>query len=133
MPVVSHSKLPFHEVPRIKTRVLASEKEGAEETSIWEQWIEPNGHIPLHYHETEEVLIILEGDISLTIEGKTSQVAAPATVIVPVRQVHGLRPTGASPVHLLAIFPSAVPKIFSPDGILRPLPWEDFEVSEKPP
>jgi len=132
MPVLPHRSLPVHDVPRIKTRVLTGGNE-AENTAIWQQWIESNGHIPLHYHETEEVLLILEGEVSLTIEDETSVVAAPATIIVPARQVHGMRPSGSSRVHLLAIFPTGSPEIFAPDGALRPLPWEDFDDSDAPP
>lgn len=133
MPVLPHRSLPVHDVPRIKTRVLTGGGNEAENTAIWEQWIEPDGHIPLHYHETEEVLLILEGEVSLTIQDETSVVAAPATIVLPARQVHGMRPSGSSHVHLLAIFPIGHPEIFAPDGLLRPLPWEDFDESETPP
>lgn len=133
MPVFLHQDVPFHQVPRIKTRVLASGDRGTGETAVWEQWIDAEGHIPLHYHETEEILVILEGNVSLTIEDETSNVAGPATIVVPPRQVHGMRPLGDSRVHLLAIFPTAKPLIFSPNGSLRPLPWEDFAESDTPP
>ena len=133
MSILSHRGLPFHEVPRIKTRVLASGQYGAEATAVWEQWIEPDGYIPLHYHETEEVLLILDGDLSLTVDNATSLLSGPATIVVPARQLHGLRPCDGSRVHLLAIFPTAQPTIFAPDGSLRPLPWEDFGDSERRP
>lgn len=133
MTVRLHSNLDFHEVPRIKTRVLASGTNATKETAVWEQWIEPEGHIPLHYHQTEEVLVVLEGEVSLTLDEETSLVAGPATIVVPASKVHGLRPHGDSQVHLLAIFPTATPTIYAPDGSRRPLPWEDFDKSDTPP
>lgn len=133
MPVLPHHSLPVHEVPRIKTRVLAGIAHEADETAIWEQWIEPHGHIPLHYHDVEEVLLILEGEVWLTIEEETSAVTGPATIIVPPRQIHGLRPRASTRVHLLAFFPVADPQIFDPEGTVRPLPWEDVGESELPP
>lgn len=133
MPVSQHDQLPVHDVPRIRTRILASQATGAAESSVWEQWIEPDGHIPLHFHDTEELLVILAGDVSLTINGETTTVEGPATIIAPAGQVHGLRSASESTVHLLAFFPTATPKIFSPDGSERPLPWKDFGSSERPP
>ena len=127
MSIVSHDELPFHEVPRIKTRVLVSDKTGATETAVWEQWIHADGRIPLHYHEVEEVIVLLAGEIELTLGDETSIVRAPATVIAPTRQIHGLRPSTSEEVHLLAIFPVASPKIYAPDGSPRPMPWLDYD------
>jgi quercetin dioxygenase-like cupin family protein len=132
MPVFRHDELPIREVPRIRTRVLVGPAGGAESTAVWEQWIEPDGFIPLHYHEVEEVLLILDGEIELTIDGQKSHVCAPATVVAPKRVIHGLKPCGSSPVHLLAFFPDASPQIFAPDGRLRPLPWNDVGGGDEP-
>ena len=133
MPVISHSDLPIHQVPRIKTRVLNSKEHGAQSTAVWEQWIDADGHIPLHYHDVEEVLLFLTGQVSFTADCQTSLVSSPATVVVPAGQIHGLRPAGSSQVHLLAFFPTASPVIYATDGSVRPLPWEDHESSEVPP
>lgn len=133
MSIVFHDELPFHEVPRIKTRVLAGPDSGANGTAVWEQLIEPGGFIPLHYHEVEEVLVFLAGKISLTLSNATTELLAPATVVIPARQIHGLRPSGSMVVHLLAFFPTATPKIIATDGTLRPLPWQDREDGDAPP
>ena len=133
MTIFVHDELPIHEVPRIKTRIVADAQSGVSSTATWEQWIGPQGYIPLHYHEEEEVLVFLTGTIQVTLGEVTSQISAPVTVVVPARQVHGLRSVGEEEVHLLAFFPMADPKIYAPDGTLRPLPWEDRGASEAPP
>ena len=133
MSIVSHNELPFHEVPRIKTRVLAGNGQGETETTVWEQWIDSDGYIPLHYHEVEEVLVFLVGEVLLTLSEQPIVVRAPATAVIPARQIHGLHPTDSSQVHLLAFFPSARPTIVAPDGSLRPMPWEDVEGGKAPP
>ncbi|MDA0281771.1 MAG: cupin domain-containing protein [Planctomycetota bacterium] len=126
MPIYPHNTLPIHAVPRIRTRVLVSSERGAVETAVWEQWIEADGYIPLHYHEVEEVLVFLNGEVELTICDEVTVVAAPATVIVLSGQIHGLKSVGLQQVHLMAFFPTAAPSIFSPDGSRRPPPWEDL-------
>jgi quercetin dioxygenase-like cupin family protein len=123
--VFSHHQLPIHDVPRIKTRILVGEGSGAESTTVWEQWIHVGGYIPLHYHEEEEALVLLAGRVSLTMAAESSSVLSPSTILIPPQVVHGLTPEGNEQVHLIAFFPVASPKIFAPDGTLRPMPWED--------
>ena len=130
MAVFLHDSLPVHRVPRIQTRILVGEGSGAAATAIWEQWIETGGYIPLHYHEGEEVLVILSGSVDVTLGEEQVTVPAPATIVVPAHQIHGLRPTGSEQVHLLAMFPEKSPQIFDPQGTLRPLPWEDWQQDE---
>ena len=125
MPTFVHKALPMHTVPRIRTRILVGDESGAETTTIWEQWIEEGGHIPLHYHEVEEVLVILSGSLVVTLGDSTETVTAPATIVIPARQTHGVEFNGSETIHLLAFFPAKNPKIFAVDGSLRPLPWQD--------
>ncbi len=114
-----------HSVPRIKTRVIVGAGSGAESTAVWEQWIHAAGYIPPHYHEEEEILVILSGAVIYSQDGEDATVEAPATIVVPERAIHAVRPAGDHEVHLLAFFPVAEPRIFAPDGHPRPLPWED--------
>jgi quercetin dioxygenase-like cupin family protein len=125
MPTFSHDSLTTHSVPRIQTRILVGDKSGAEATTIWEQWIEKGGYIPLHYHEVEEVLVILSGSLVLTLGDSTEAVTAPATIVIPARQTHGVEFSGQETIHLLAFFPVKAPQIFAVDGSVRPLPWQD--------
>ena len=112
---------------------MVGDGSGAESTAVWEQWISADGYIPLHYHEEEEVIVLLEGRISLTLGQNQDAVLGPSTIVIPAREIHGLRPEGPEEVHLLGFFPVASPKIYAPDGTLRPLPWEDRAESELPP
>ncbi len=125
MPVFDNDDLPVHSVPRIKTRVLVDRSSGATATSVWEQWIHTEGFIPPHYHDVEEVLVILRGSIDLTMGERRQVVDSPATVLIPPNEIHELRPAGDEEVHLLAFFPVPNPIIYAPDGTVRPMPWED--------
>jgi len=122
MSIVRLDDLSIHAVPRIKTHVHAGVNSGATETAVWEQWIEPDGYIPLHYHDVEEVLVFLEGEIALTLSEETTIIQAPATVVIPAEQVHGLCPVGSTSIHLLVFFPTSSPKIIA--AIVSPAPWD---------
>lgn len=133
MQILPHAELPIVEVPRIRTRVHAGHGTSAADTSVWEQWIAADGFIPLHYHDVEEVLVFLAGHVELMQDDRTTRVAAPATVIIPAGQVHGVRPAADAEVHLFGAFPTAAPRIYAPDGTPRPMPWDDDDkVSESP-
>jgi len=125
MSVFANDELPIHRVSRISTRILASKDTGAQDTTIWQQWLGPGNFIPPHYHDAEEVLVLLQGQLELELGGTVQTVSAPATIIVPAHQVHSMQQAGDSTVELLAVFPHGEPKIFAVDGSLRPMPWED--------
>ena len=123
--ILRSDELSFIEVPRISTRVLAGSDTGAKQTTIWEQWIEPSGFIPMHYHDTEEVLVILDGSVVLELSDTKIEVTAPASILVGEKELHGLHPLAESRVHLLGIFPTSNPCIWDRDGKVRPLPTDD--------
>tara|TARA_B100000686_G_C16311562_1_gene723598 strand:- start:117 stop:581 length:465 start_codon:yes stop_codon:yes gene_type:complete len=130
--ILESKDLSYIDVPRISTRVLSGKATGAEETTIWEQWIEPHGFIPLHYHDTEEVLVILEGVVTLELSDSTIEVTSPASILVAKNELHGLHPAEGNRVHLLGIFPTANPKIWDAQGKPRPLPTEDVKTVNNP-
>ena len=130
MTVSRNDDIPVHRVSRISTRILTGSGSNSENTTVWQQWLEPGHYIPEHYHDVEEVLLLTRGELELTVEGKLQMVEAPATIVVPPRQLHAMRPHANSSVELLAIFPVGRPKIFAADGSERPMPWQDGAPSE---
>ena len=129
MIILSEQQLPWSKVPRITTRVHAQEALGTVSTSLWEQRIDAGGFIPLHYHDTEEVITILTGSILLNDGSKIQKLRAPASILIPANELHGIEVEGDAQVHLVAAFPTATPRIFDPEGNPRPLPQHDFETT----
>ena len=130
--ILESEELPFIDVPRISTRVLSGGVNEAAKTTIWEQWIEPEGFIPLHYHDTEEVLVIIEGTVVLELADSKAVVSAPASILLAKEELHGLYPAGDSRVHLFGIFPTATPRIWDRQGNARPLPTDDLMTVDNP-
>jgi quercetin dioxygenase-like cupin family protein len=117
MPIIQHDACPIETLPRTRRRTLASRDLGATETTVSEQWLPPEGYIPLHYHEVEEVVILLRGEVEVTLDGQKELVSAEATLVIPAGSVHGMRPApNSGEVYLLALFPTLEPKMFFPDG-----------------
>ena len=130
--ILEAAELPFRSVPRIATRVCSDSTVGAGATTVWEQWIEPHGFIPMHFHDTEEVLVFLEGEVVLKLKQRDVHVRAPASVILEANELHGLHPYGDDKVHLLGIFPTSTPKIWDAEGNPRPLPTNDTNTTHNP-
>jgi quercetin dioxygenase-like cupin family protein len=83
---------------------------GAESTAVLENYLNPGGFVPLHYHNTEEVLICLEGAGKIMISNKDYDFSSGCTVIVPPGLVHEIKNIGKEHLRLLGIFPVAEPQ-----------------------
>ena len=129
MPIIQHNTLPLEVLPRGRRRILASHDLGATATCVFEQWLPAEGYIPLHYHDVEEVVVIMRGELEVTLADELQLAAAATTLIIPAGAVHGMRPAPDSgEVYLLAIFPSVEPNMFLPNG--SPYPeWQSAEVT----
>ena len=67
----------------------------------------PGDAIPLHTHETDEVVFVVHGEGSYRLGSETTPVADGSVVFVPAGTPHGLHNTGPHPLALHAVFPSA--------------------------
>ena len=57
-------------------------------SEIYEWTDNPNYEYPSHKHDTDTTLIVLEGEITVTIEGKTKKYSTGETVFVPAHKNH---------------------------------------------
>ena len=65
------------------------ESEGFGQTYVWEDG--PNTQYPGHTHATETAHLILRGEMTLTIDGKTRTYQAGERCDVPARALHAAR------------------------------------------
>ena len=128
MPIIRHDTRPLEVLPRGRRRVLASRDVGATATYVFEQWLAPEGYIPLHYHDVEEVVVLMQGELEVTLAGEQQLVAAATTLVIPAGALHAMRPhPDSGEVYMLACFPSSEPKMFLPDGNLY-TEWQSAEM-----
>ena len=88
------------------------------------QTVEPGGETPVHYHDCEEVIVILKGSGRLSIDGKAIEFGPDSTLIIPPDIVHQLANSGTEEIVLIASFSSTPAKVFTPDGEELVLPWQ---------
>ena len=65
--------------------------------------IEPERELPIHHHPHEQIGVVLEGEIDLTIDGETRRVGLGGCYVVPGGLPHGGR-TGAAGCLILESF-----------------------------
>ena len=97
------------------TTALATPSRGAGEVSVIRQRQQPGGFNPPHSHDHEEVMVLLEGRVTVHAEEETALLEAGDTLIIPARKVHSLKNTGDSAAEWLIISASGV-RFFSEDG-----------------
>ncbi len=113
MAVIRHGQQPAWRSSRsgLLTRTIVSQACGAGSVVVWEQELLPGQRIPLHYHEFEETLTVLEGELRVTLAGAQHLVRARSTIFVATGVAHSLHNTGPAPALLLAHFINDEPTI----------------------
>jgi mannose-6-phosphate isomerase-like protein (cupin superfamily) len=88
--VHSHEDLPEFSMYGNSYKGLSTKELGAEEFEIWRSQIAVGSRTPLHVHETEEVFLLLKGEILAVVGDREFHCKAPATLICPANVPHQL-------------------------------------------
>ncbi len=121
MPMIPHATVPARPSTRsgVPIRRLVAAESGATQTEAWEQQLPPGAEIPLHYHDVEETVVFLSGQIEARIGEETTVSAAPVTAFVPATVLHSFRNVGDEPAQMIVFFPALQPAVIYLDGERR--------------
>jgi quercetin dioxygenase-like cupin family protein len=98
-----------------QTSALATPSTGSTELSIIRQRQQPGGQNPPHYHDREEVLVLLSGTVTITATNVAAPLAAGEVAIILAQVVHYLTNHGQAPAEWLIISQQGV-RFFGADG-----------------
>lgn len=107
----------------LRHRTVIDRDVGASELALWQEEHAAGFLVPLHSHDCEEIITVLEGRILATIGDDRFDVGPLESVLIPARALHGFEVTSQRPVKLLAIFSSSAPRIFREGGEETVPPW----------
>ena len=71
---------------------------------VFTEEVAPGTAIPLHKHDTEEVILLQRGEATAIVGDKRKQVTTGATIYVPEGTWHGLENSSGDPVSVMGIF-----------------------------
>ena len=126
----------------LRHRTVIDARTGSSALALWQEEHEAGFLVPLHLHDCEEIITVIEGEIEATLRESSAsppvseepKTVPPADESFPVGPgqsfrippwtLHGFRVSGDRPVRLLALFAAADPKIFKADGTESTPPWE---------
>lgn len=98
---------------RVRFNWLLSAANGTTSTAAVYGELEPGCRLGMHIDGAEEVLLVLEGTVDLTLGDEHIQLAAGSIAVAPAMVPHGFQNVGVGTVRYIGFFPSAtVPSIF---------------------
>jgi quercetin dioxygenase-like cupin family protein len=101
--------------PLTRGQRLVTYETGAERISSGVTRFEPGAKIPLHYHNVEEQVTIIEGEAVAIIDGERLTLRAYDTTYVPAGVPHHFMNESAGPMAILYIYPSPYVERHFPD------------------
>jgi quercetin dioxygenase-like cupin family protein len=92
--------------PLTRGQRLVTYETGAEQISSGITRFEPGAKIPLHYHNVEEQVTIIEGEAVAIIDGERVELRAYDTTYVPAGTPHHFMNESSAPMAILYIYPA---------------------------
>lgn len=121
MAIYPRAASPVHQLEGRTLQWLAGPEHGTGSTSLLENVIEPGSVIPAHHHEVEELLLCLEGQGLVVVDGQAEPFMTGDSAVIEAGTVHSVHNTGTTPFRMLAFFPTAQPLAFWQGGAASPL------------
>lgn len=108
MPILDRRDVPREVLsPGTERWALVDGTRGAQSLSVGDVHMAPGARVPLHYHPTEEAMVILEGELEAVLGDQVIKVRPGQTVLAPPGVKHGFVNRSGAAARLMAIFPTA--------------------------
>ena len=125
MPVSRDADVPRFERFGNMMQGLATPSRGAKEVMVWRTRVTPGGGPPVHKHDHEEVVVIVDGTGVFVEEDGSEHAFGPGdTLFAPAGSVHELRADPGVAVEWIACMASGT-KTMKPDGTELATPWAE--------
>ena len=105
MTIVNHDQVPNTPWrPGQRRKVIAGRDQGLKELSLFWTEVKPGTGAPLHYHEVEEILIILGGAVEARLDQERQHTPSNHSIVIPARTPHAFTVVGEEPATIMAVF-----------------------------
>ena len=110
MPIVDHNSLeetPWR--PNYKKWDITRPGDGTTSSSLFLSVVGVGAGAPLHVHESDELIVILEGSLEVRLGEEVRRVGHDHTLVIPPGVPHGFTSVGPGEARILGFFPIADP------------------------
>ncbi len=128
--------LRFEDAPRVDrgngatTFPMVGKQDGSQAFSAGITSFQPGVDVPMHSHNVEEMVIILEGHGECVLDGVTKPVKTWDTTYVPANMVHCFRNTSDAQMSIMWVYGSTnVTRTFADTGITVPHLSEEDKIA----
>jgi quercetin dioxygenase-like cupin family protein len=104
---------------------------GAGSTATVYMEVEPGCHIGRHVDSAEELLLVLDGEAEVLLDGKPQRAGKDTLVLAPAMVPHDCRNVGTGTLRLLGFFSSSS-VLTRHDDVIQPLGADTFTLGELP-
>lgn len=94
--------------PNATVTPLATPSLGAQQSSVLRQRMAPGYQNPTHTQTHEEIMVMLEGGVKVTVEAETSELHAGDSLTIPAHTPHSISNHGSADAEWLIISPAAM-------------------------
>jgi quercetin dioxygenase-like cupin family protein len=110
MPIIDHKGMPETPWrPNYHKWDITRPGDGTTSSSLSYSEVGIGAGAPLHAHESDELIVVLEGTLEARIGDEVSTVGAEHTIVVPPDVPHAFKSVGPGPARILGFFPMKDP------------------------
>ena len=107
MPIIKHDEAKSGgSFPGINVKYIVNREMGSTSTTVRVASVNAGSKMPLHTHNTEESIVILEGTFEATAGDEKKTITQGYTVLVPAGVIHRIANKGNEPGRVLTVFPT---------------------------
>jgi quercetin dioxygenase-like cupin family protein len=123
MTIIENSSRRKFALPGLEHQTLASGADQLKHLEMWIQTMAPGGETPIHYHECEQVIVVLKGSGRLTMAEQTSDFGPGTTLVILPKVIHHMINTGTDEMIVIIGSSETPARVFTPDGTPMAPPW----------
>ncbi|WP_309572290.1 cupin domain-containing protein [Deinococcus sp.] len=109
-----------HTTPNATVIPLATPSLGAQQISVIRQEMGPGHANPAHAQTHEEVMVMLDGQVTVTVDGGTTDLQAGDTLTIPAMTVHSIENPGPQGATWLIVSPTGMGFLGADGQVMTP-------------
>ena len=106
MPIIRHEDIPAEQTrPGMKGRRILNKERGSATTTMGDSIMSPGAKIPLHTHQNEETIVVVEGTLDFIVGNERKSCKPISTLFAPAGVPHSIINNSKADARILTFHP----------------------------